>query len=998
MMKKILLLLFCLALVQSLGAETKRFFINRFGIGEGLASNKVLTIQKDQKGFLWIGTANGLQRFDGRKFMNYRIRTPENQASKSVSEILFDQTGKMWLRVGEDYGYYHPEGESFVKVPFENPENVSLGESIWMDSKGRLFVILHNNKLLWIDQENGKITDANIPIQMPEGWRPRSVFEDHSGRFWISSMEGISVYDPVKNQIYTSENNPLGLPVLDRKGLISVTNVYQDSQGMFWVNYWAPDEYLVSYNPKTKVWKNHKPEIAPPNQNYQEAFGVIELPDGGIWRYGVQTLADLDRANNRFNRLAQSDLSYDKISKVIWDAARGLWLATDNGLYFIHFDTPDIYFHQFDTQGGNYELQAVREIIHQGDTSMWLGSWGKGVLTFKLREGQVNSDWLRVGAPNRIESFQVWDILHDPKRGWVWIGLQKGLLMVADLNSKKAFYLSPKPFNGSTIRTIAQDKNGDIWFGTQSGELIQYSGNGLQSESFRRIRKFQGRIPKILFSKDQNLWVTTDNEGVYILNGLNGEVIRHMDNSILNSNDIQRIIQLNDSIFLMGTELLNKYNFQTGKNEIFSFSEGMVSNGILHLEADRNQIAWIYTPNGLTRFDALTNTFSSFGPNHFFAQIPSDGHGGSRFSTGELAFVSNNSVLLFDPLQFDRYLIPQAPDITSVELFGAYVGDGSALNPRRVFSSQENSLSFDFNILNFPLQDRFTYYYRLVGADPEWVEAQGNFRAVYSLLPPGEYRFEVRSANEVGDFSAINSYEFEIQPSLIQTWWFKAILAFLFLGTVGLIYRLHINRILAVVKIRTRLARDLHDDMGSTLSTINILSSMAKSKLGTDPSKTSEYISKISENSQRMMESMDDIVWSIKPQNDSMDKLIARMREFASQALESRDIHIEWEVKEKVLGMKLSMDAIRDLFLIFKEAINNLAKYSEADWVYIGFGLDKEHFWMKIKDNGIGFDPEEVVDGNGLGNMVKRAVSLGGHLSVNSRLKSGTEVFLKVKL
>src|SRR5690606_31349025 len=177
--------------------------------------------------------------------------------------------------------------------------------------------------------------------------------------------------------------------------------------------------------------------------------------------------------------------------------------------------------------------------------------------------------------------------------------------------------------------------------------------------------------------------------------------------------------------------------------------------------------------------------------------------------------------------------------------------------------------------------DRFTYHYRLVGADPDWREAKGSFEAVYSLLPPGEYQFEVKSANESGQFSAAAVYPFTINPSLVQTFWFRALLALIFLAVVCVIYHLHVNRILAVVKLRNQLARDLHDDMGSTLSTINILSSMAKTKIGIDPAKSSEYISKISENSQRMMDAMDDIVWSIKPQNDTMEKLLARMREFA---------------------------------------------------------------------------------------------------------------------
>ncbi|RAI84400.1 sensor histidine kinase [Algoriphagus yeomjeoni] len=997
-MKRYLALFLFILFFQSSEAETKRFFINKFGLAEGLSSNQVLTIHQDKSGFIWVGTPNGLQRFDGRKFMNYRIKTPGHQSAKSVSEILIDQSGLMWLRVGDDYGYYIPEKELFTKIPFEKPEERYQGEHLWMDSEGRMYVVLRNNKILLINLDKGIITDLKVPIKVPDGWRVRSIFEEEKGFFWISSMDGIAVYDSHKDLIYTSTFNPLNLPILNGPDFKEVSNIFKDGHGIYWINYWAPNEHLVSYDTKSNMWKDHMDQIKAPHDNYQEAYGLIALPGGKLWRYGVQTLADFDYTNFRYNRIIQSDLIYDRISKIIWDKSGGLWLATDSGLFFIHFDTPNIFFNQMESQSGNNEFQAIKEVIHNADTNIWVGSWGKGLRLYHPRNGLLNDEWIKRNSPGTIESNQVWDIHHDQFRGLVWVGMQKGLIMVADLKAKKAHYLSPEPFDGSTIRTIAQDSDGTVWFGTQAGGVVKYEGEGFQVNGFSRFRKFQGRIPKILVSKNQNLWVTSTNDGVYVLNPKDASVIRHLDNTILNSNIIERIVQLNDSIFLMGTELLNKYNVNSGKNEIFSFSEGLLSNGILHLEVDQNQLVWIYTPNGLTRFDAKTNTFSSFGTNHFFAQIPSDGRGGSRFSNGDLAFLSNNAILIFDPLQFDRNLVPIVPMITNVELFGHYVGDASIPDPRRKFSSQENSISFDFNILNFPLQDRFSYYYRLVGAEEKWVESQQNYRAVYSLLPPGEYRFEVRSVNEAGILSGIASYDFEIQPSLIQSGWFKTLLVFLFLGIVVLIYRLNLNRVLAIGKIRARLARDLHDDMGSTLSTINILSSMAKTKLGTDPAKTSEYISKISENSQRMMDSMDDIVWSIKPQNDSMEKLIARMREFANQALESKDIRIQFEVEEKILGMKLSMDTIRDLFLIFKEGINNVAKYSMADEVFIHFGLEKNHFKMKIKDNGKGFNPKQVDEGNGMGNMKKRAASLNGELTITSQLGEGAEIYLQLSV
>jgi len=171
---------------------------------------------------------------------------------------------------------------------------------------------------------------------------------------------------------------------------------------------------------------------------------------------------------------------------------------------------------------------------------------------------------------------------------------------------------------------------------------------------------------------------------------------------------------------------------------------------------------------------------------------------------------------------------------------------------------------------------------------------------------------------------------------------------------------------------------------------------MAKSKMQTDPLRTSDYLSKITDNSQRMMEAMDDIVWSIKPDNDNMQKISARMREYANGTLESKDIEITFDVEEKVYDLKLDMEARRDLFLLFKEAINNIGKYSKATITKIKLGFESKHLVMEICDNGIGFVPEESDTGNGLGNMEKRAHNLFGELKINSEPGKGTKIVLRM--
>ncbi len=209
-------------------------------------------------------------------------------------------------------------------------------------------------------------------------------------------------------------------------------------------------------------------------------------------------------------------------------------------------------------------------------------------------------------------------------------------------------------------------------------------------------------------------------------------------------------------------------------------------------------------------------------------------------------------------------------------------------------------------------------------------------------------------------------------------------------------HRFRVNRLLAMEKVRSRIARDLHDDMGSTLSNIKILSEMAILQPDGRDNKKNEYLETISENSSRLMRSMSDIVWSINPMNDSMQKITARMREFAAGVLEPKNIEYNFQVQEEVKDVKLDMEARRDFFLIFKEAINNLVKYARCSNTCIDISLQNATLVLAIQDDGIGFDAATMDNGNGLGNMKKRAAALKGSLIITSDKNRGTKVLLEV--
>jgi signal transduction histidine kinase len=285
------------------------------------------------------------------------------------------------------------------------------------------------------------------------------------------------------------------------------------------------------------------------------------------------------------------------------------------------------------------------------------------------------------------------------------------------------------------------------------------------------------------------------------------------------------------------------------------------------------------------------------------------------------------------------------------------------------------------------------------GLEDNWrMITSGTLRATYSYLPPGHYIFKVRAQNINGVSSAgVTAFRLFVKPPFWRNYWFVCTILFFIAILIYTLHKMRVNKLLAVEKIRNKVARDLHDDMGSTLSTINILSAMAKSKLNNDAVKTSEYISKISENSQRMMEAMDDIVWSIKPANDSMQRIAARMREFATSVLEAKNIEPEFIFDEKVYDVKLDMEARRDFFLVFKEAVNNAAKYSNATHVTVRLATEEKMLLMNVTDNGAGFDvPAAAMAGNGLGNMQKRADALNAKLVIQSQPGNGTIVKLSV--
>ena len=313
-----------------------------------------------------------------------------------------------------------------------------------------------------------------------------------------------------------------------------------------------------------------------------------------------------------------------------------------------------------------------------------------------------------------------------------------------------------------------------------------------------------------------------------------------------------------------------------------------------------------------------------------------------------------------------------------------------------VLNYKQNILSFTFSALNFIHPEKNKYAYKLEEYNNNWIYTDDTKRfATYTNLDPGTYIFKVKASNNDGLWNETpTELKISITPPFWQTVWFKIFIALLIVGAAYLFYRYRIAQILLLQRIRNKIASDLHDDIGSTLNSISIFSEVAKK----DSSRRDHALNMIGESSRKIIESMSDIVWTINPENDSFDKIIFRMRSHAHNLLKAKKIDCTFRADESLNELKLKMEIRRNLYLIFKEALNNLVKYSNAARASVLVSHQNKSVTFIIRDDGVGFDSTIEHSGNGLSNMKQRAAEIGAMLLIESAASKGTSIEINLKL
>ncbi len=392
---------------------------------------------------------------------------------------------------------------------------------------------------------------------------------------------------------------------------------------------------------------------------------------------------------------------------------------------------------------------------------------------------------------------------------------------------------------------------------------------------------------------------------------------------------------------------MNRINPDNGQIYYFSTKDGLPSGNIYLSKTDKTGAIWFASATGIARF-VPTADKERQKPNIFITGLRVAGETQKISETGEISL------------------------------------------PELELTADKNNLTIDFVGLGASLGEELKYEYRLGDENSAWLLS--NERTLnFANLSAGNYRFAVRAVKSGGLISQTPAtFSFNILRPIYLRPWFILLSALIIGFAIYGLYRFRVNRLLEIERTRTRIATDLHDDIGADLSKISMLSEVIKMQMTNGNENNNRLLTTIAETSRKSVDSMRDIVWAINPSRDSLTDLIQKMRQFAEETLVEKNIKLVFNAPPEHQNLKISMDTRRELYLIFKEAVNNAAKYADCKKVEIDFQINGKEIFLSVKDDGKGFDISEDFEGNGLKNMKRRAENLKGKFEIIS--SEGTKI------
>lgn len=1021
-MRKHLLLPFYLFACYALLAQPGQSSFVHYTTDQGLSNDYITDVLKDQQGFLWIATTNGLNRFDGHDFRNFlsREEQPDGLPDNQVKRLTLAPDGSIWSAGNKGICRIDPVSLEFRR--YFLPEN---GDQELNDKTGP--VIFDDQGMGWVSAEkalyrfdpSGGVLNT-YPIDIPYAGS-YTTYLDQAGRIWLTEAGGVAYFNTKTGKLrkFDVQHPDSGL------NGASILHVVEDHCGKLWFSSWfkglfwydSAMDSLIDFPDSDNLTTAILPEITPSGE---PAFW-LGGGHSGLFYYLPEEREPIHfffdpRDNYTHNNYMVSSFYKDETDGSIW-------IGTEAGLE--HYSPISLRFNRVvmpvDNMFGQFSLMSGA-ILDRNDPSgntYFLAMWGSGLFRWNRKTNAFDHFHTKnSGLPDNGTLSALQD-----HRGNLWIGSNGVIRFDPKRNEWRHWDCIPERLQRKcNVLSCLEDREGELWFGTNGGGLFYYNPATdqveeviLPSEAYLDDRRL--RISNMALDARGRIWLATNHRPIRLDPKTREALVLNVKNIHPDYNGWMDVLPMdNGLLYVTSNEALLEMDSTCRVLRKFDQTNGLRSNQLLFLESDLEGYIWCNTGHLLHRLDPRSGQFTYYGTaDGLFKNTITDGL--NRTADGKIFVGFQNAFNYFEPSELRRNVIPPPVVITATKvmdqerkvtikqpsffksLFSGALQKGS--DSLLIVQPGEDIFSIEFAALNFNQPKANRYAYKLEGFNNDWTYTDLH-QATYTNLDEGEYLFRVKAANNDGTWNETGTYLLiKVTPLVVQRWYFKL---FLLLITALIIfgiwyYRSQQRRRLEI--FRESLARDLHDEMGSTLSSIRFFSEFARQQLSADKGEVSALLGRISTSASSLSESMQDIVWAMKRKNDQLEDLAARMTEFGLRLLEARDIDFKTRIDPGFSGKSLSPEVRRNLYLIFKEAVNNAAKYAEATEVELSLSLKKGLLFMKVRDDGKGIDisfGHEGKGGNGLYNMKKRAEEIGGKLEIFSDKTMGTWIEVEIRV
>lgn len=1048
----LLFLLICVGLADAVRAE--RLPVKIYTNADGLGTSAIFRVVRDTRGFIWFCSRDGLIRFDGHSFITYKIGA--DNADPSVFGMLPTREGVYWINLnrGQDYRFTEqdssrllaPIQQQLAKNDYRVPLNVepvnqlppfeARSGMIWSFDKKGIYQTRDVNGHLEL-----KLVELFLPGIPESGLTSINFYDASDGSLWIGTNWGLVRRLPDGRQIH--------LTLQPKDNSDQTLFLTEDKSGRIWVG--RPDGLMVLKVPPLKELEGpsnaerrvaikhgvspdgriHLPEapdeaasfsfddilrddqvkaLGPESGLKPMFYGMLGASDGKVWITSNRGLILFDGGSFRVFT-ARHGLGTGTFTSMAEDDLGHIWMSSETGVLrlnprgLVSFDEADGFerarvhsifedsSHQLQVISGNWNIESLRNGVFAGSRPAlgddailtWnsdaalLDSYGDWwILTQKKifhYAGITNPNELKNRRPtsiydaaNGLPEGQYYRAFED-SHGDIWLSTwPKGLTRWQRSTGTLQTFSAQDGLPNSTVSALREDRAGNLWIGFVEGGMIRY-----RDGRFTPINPQSGVVPtsvvNLFLDSAARLWITSARAGLSRVDDPGS------DHPV----------------------------FKT-----YSIADGLTSNNTRCVTEDRFGNIYIGTVRGINRLTPATGRIKYFGNTdglaNDFVNVAYRDHGGALWfgtSNGLSRLIPEPEV----PLPAPPILI-SALRIAGVDYAVSPLGQREAFVPEQ--SANHNNLQIDFMSTGSGADSATRYQYKLEGAGSDWSEPTALASISLANLSAGKYRFLVRAINADGLVSdQPAALSFIILRPIWQRWWFLTLVALVMIGIAYALYRYRVAQLLKVERVRTRIATDLHDDIGASLSRMAILSEVVKQQtVGDNGHQTAPLLTEIADSARELVDSMGDIVWSIDPRRDDLQSVVRRIRQFASDVLEAKGIVWELRVPLEVESLKLDPEARQHLFLIFKEGINNVARHAEdTKSVALSIRVEGRQLIGEIKDDGSGFVPQAPNEarlkgrgGNGLSNMRERATQMKGRLDIASAPGAGTTLTLKVPM